>query len=105
MKTTPMTFIEAAYAASNLRYIEQLLGHSVPPGMIDATELGDHLLNSIEASRVASNIRYVMAMKGGEPGPRSQWKLDKFSYYCLVGSIVIPAVIAVIAVIYALIAF
>lgn len=44
---------------SNLREIEKNLGHSIPGGFIDASELKDHILRPGEVMTVCRNIESI----------------------------------------------
>lgn len=59
MKKKLMSPMEVERAAMNLRNIERSLGHKVPYGTLDVTELGDKIYGPMESEYMAMNIRNI----------------------------------------------
>lgn len=79
MKKDLMSLNETTIAAMNLKSIENMLGHEVPPGMIDATELSDGLLDLNETTKIAMNIESMEYMKSGSSQPTSNLELGIYA--------------------------
>jgi len=56
---------EVVTIRNNLRNIEKNLGHSVPGGYIDYSDLKDHILSPGEVVIIARNIRSVSGSRRG----------------------------------------
>lgn len=61
---------------SNLRAIEKNLGHPIPGGFIDASELSDHILTTGEVLTVCQNIHNVRKAGGYNDRPRYNTNQD-----------------------------
>ena len=94
MKKEIMGMVETSVAASNIEAIEYRLGHKIPSGMVDVTELGDHLLSMTELSRIVTNLQSVEATMKARKDP----KLQKINDFELVfeGILVIPIVLIIL---------
>ena len=89
-----MGMVETSVAASNIESIEYRLGHKIPSGIVDVTELGDHLLSLTELSRIVNNIQSVEATMKARKDPQLK-KINDFELIFEV-ILVIPIVLIIL---------
>lgn len=74
MKKDLLSLNETTKAAMNIKSIENMLGHEIPPGAIDVTELGDDLLSLEETTKIAMNIESIEYMRKARNEPISDFE-------------------------------